>query len=37
LFEWCYPDIAARCRERKRAYPPLSADGSLTVNPLLAP
>ena len=37
LFEWCYPDIAARCRELKRAYPPLSADGSLTANPLLAP
>jgi len=37
LFEWCYPEIAARCRELKRAYPPLSADGSLTVNPLLAP
>jgi tRNA (guanosine-2'-O-)-methyltransferase len=37
LFEWCYPDIAARCRELGRAYPPLSPDGSLTVNPLLAP
>ncbi len=37
LFEWCYPDIAARCRARDRAYPPLSADGSFTVNPLLAP
>jgi len=37
LFEWCYPDIAARCRELKRGYPPLSADGSLTANPLLAP
>lgn len=37
LFEWCYPHIAARCRELTRAYPPLSADGSLTVNPLLAP
>ena len=37
LFEWCYPDIAARCRELKRDYPPLSADGSLTTNPLLAP
>ncbi len=37
LFEWCYPDIAARCRERDRAYPPLSADGSFTENPLLAP
>jgi tRNA (guanosine-2'-O-)-methyltransferase len=37
LFEWCYPDIAARCRERKRGYPALSADGSLTVNPLFGP
>ena len=37
LFEWCYPDIAARCRELERAYPPLSGDGSLTANPLLAP
>jgi tRNA (guanosine-2'-O-)-methyltransferase len=37
LFEWCYPDIAALCRGRERAYPALSADGSLTVNPLLAP
>ena len=37
LFEWCYPDIAARCRELDRAYPPLSTDGSLTANPLLAP
>ena len=37
LFEWCYPDIAARCRELERAYPPLSADGSLTANPLFAP
>jgi tRNA (guanosine-2'-O-)-methyltransferase len=37
LFEWCYPDIAERCRELKRGYPPLSADGSLTANPLLAP
>ena len=37
LFEWCYPEIAARCRELTRAYPPLSADGSFAVNPLLAP
>ena len=37
LFEWCYPDIAARCRELERAYPPLSPDGALAVNPLLAP
>ena len=25
LFEWCYPDVAKRCRELGRAYPPLSA------------
>jgi tRNA (guanosine-2'-O-)-methyltransferase len=37
LFEWCYPVIAARCRERKLPYPPLAADGSLTANPLAAP
>jgi tRNA (guanosine-2'-O-)-methyltransferase len=37
LFEWCYPDIAARCRALQRAYPPLAADGSLTANPLVAP
>jgi len=37
LFEWCYPEIAARCRELTRAYPPLAADGSFAVNPLLAP
>jgi tRNA (guanosine-2'-O-)-methyltransferase len=37
LFEWCYPVIAARCRERKLPYPPLAADGSLAANPLAAP
>ncbi|MEO8467932.1 MAG: tRNA (guanosine(18)-2'-O)-methyltransferase TrmH [Gammaproteobacteria bacterium] len=37
LFEWCYPEIAVRCRKLARPYPPLSADGSFTVNPLLAP
>ena len=36
LFEWCYPDIAARCREHARPYPALTADGTLTENPLLA-
>ena len=35
LFEWCYPDIAARCRELGRAYPGLTADGMLAANPLL--
>lgn len=33
LFEWCYPGIAARCRARNLAYPPLDKDGELTVNP----
>jgi tRNA (guanosine-2'-O-)-methyltransferase len=33
LFEWCYPDIAARCRTRGVAYPPLTADGDLAANP----
>ncbi|MEJ2521812.1 MAG: tRNA (guanosine(18)-2'-O)-methyltransferase TrmH [Gammaproteobacteria bacterium] len=27
LFEWAYPKIAARCREKSVPYPPLSADG----------
>src|SRR5262249_29475644 len=36
LFEWCYPDIAARCRELGRGYPALTADGMLAENPLLA-
>jgi tRNA (guanosine-2'-O-)-methyltransferase len=35
LFEWCYPDIAARCRELGRPYPPLAEDGSMAANPLL--
>jgi len=33
LFEWCYPDIAARCRARGVDYPPLTADGELAANP----
>jgi tRNA (guanosine-2'-O-)-methyltransferase len=33
LFEWCYPDIAERCRERDRPYPRLGSDGSLLENP----
>src|SRR5262245_7444040 len=36
LFEWCYPDVAARCRELGRPYPALTADGMLTENPLIA-
>jgi tRNA (guanosine-2'-O-)-methyltransferase len=35
LFEWCYPEIAERCRRRGRPYPPLTADGRLAANPLL--
>jgi tRNA (guanosine-2'-O-)-methyltransferase len=35
LFEWCYPDIAARCRQLGRPYPALTADGTLAANPLL--
>lgn len=35
LFEWCYPDIAQRCRELGRPYPRLRADGLLAENPLL--
>jgi tRNA (guanosine-2'-O-)-methyltransferase len=33
LFEWCYPDIARRCRELGRTYPRLTADGTLAANP----
>ena len=35
LFEWCYPEIAERCRQLNRAYPPLTADGMMASNPLL--
>ncbi|HVJ31405.1 MAG TPA: TrmH family RNA methyltransferase, partial [Gammaproteobacteria bacterium] len=34
LFEWCYPDIAERCRQQGRPYPTLTADGKLASNPL---
>lgn len=33
LFEWCHPDIAARCQARGLPYPPLTADGDLAANP----
>lgn len=33
LFEWSYPDIAERCRQHGRPYPPLTADGKLASNP----
>lgn len=35
LFEWCYPEIAARCRELGREYPKLRDDGLMLSNPLL--
>ena len=34
LFEWAYPEIAARCRRQELAYPALSDDGELLHNPL---
>jgi tRNA (guanosine-2'-O-)-methyltransferase len=34
LFEWCYPEIAERCRQLKRPYPALTADGTMATNPL---
>ena len=33
LFEWAYPDLARRCRDRGLPYPPLDADGDLAANP----
>lgn len=35
LFEWAYPEIAARCRARGLAYPPLDENGDLLANPLV--
>jgi tRNA (guanosine-2'-O-)-methyltransferase len=35
LFEWCYPEIAERCRQLGRAYPQLRDDGLMAWNPLL--
>ncbi len=35
LFEWCHPDIAARCLARGLPYPPLTADGDLAANPFV--
>ncbi len=34
LFEWCYPRIAARCREKNVPYPALDDDGFMRSNPL---
>lgn len=36
LFEWAYPDIARRCRERGLPYPQLADDGQMLENPLRA-
>ena len=33
LFEWGYPQIAARCRERGQPYPPLGPEGELRDPP----
>jgi tRNA (guanosine-2'-O-)-methyltransferase len=35
LFEWCYPEVAQRCRELGRQYPKLRDDGLMASNPLL--
>jgi tRNA (guanosine-2'-O-)-methyltransferase len=35
LFEWCYPEIAQRCRQLGRDYPHLRPDGLMASNPLL--
>jgi tRNA (guanosine-2'-O-)-methyltransferase len=35
LFEWSYPDIAERCRQHGRPYPPLTADGMVASSPLI--
>jgi tRNA (guanosine-2'-O-)-methyltransferase len=34
LFEWCYPEIAERCRQLGRDYPPLTDEGMMAWNPL---
>lgn len=33
LFEWAYPDIAKRCRDKGLPYPELDGDGELERNP----
>lgn len=37
LFQWSYPEIAARCRARGQPYPDLTDDGMLKSNPLATP
>ncbi len=34
LFEWAWPHIARRCREKKRPYPLLGEEGQMLTNPL---
>lgn len=34
LFEWAYPELARRCKEKRIPYPPLGAEGELLENPL---
>ena len=29
LFEWCYPEVAAWCRDQGRTYPPLGDEGEI--------
>jgi len=36
LFEWCYPDIARRCRELNVPYPELDDEGYFDSNPINA-
>lgn len=33
LFEWCHPEIAQRCRDKRLPYPELTEDGDLAENP----
>ena len=37
LFEWCYPDVARRCRDKSLPYPNLGGDGFMLDNPLPGP
>jgi tRNA (guanosine-2'-O-)-methyltransferase len=34
VLEWSYPEIALRCRELERPYPPLDDEGMMLTNPL---
>ena len=37
LFEWCYPEVARRCRHKSLPYPDLNSDGCMVDNPLAEP